>query len=196
MKKLLVLMLVLGMASVANAALMLSINGDTVADSITLEPSQTFTIDVYNDYALMAGAGLDIIVTGDAEISGWSYINPVLQQLNETMAFELAWTWQSAIESDKLLRVSGGVLTYNTVGPYTLLDDIEFHCTGPGLVTVTLVTYSSIDVWHGPVGDPVEIQTLIAPDVLLDTITITPGIPEPMTVLLLGLGGLFLRRRK
>jgi len=52
--------------------------------------------------------------------------------------------------------------------------DTEFHCDGLGVVTITLMD---------------------AAQNTLDTITITQ-VPEPMTVALLGLGGLFLRRRK
>jgi len=50
----------------------------------------------------------------------------------------------------------------------------EFHCDGPGIVVITLLDTDGV---------------------VLDTITVSQ-IPEPMTVALLGLGGLFLRRRK
>lgn len=51
--------------------------------------------------------------------------------------------------------------------------EAEFHCDGPATVVITL--------YDGSINP-------------LDTITITQ--PEPMTMALLGLGGLFLRRRK
>jgi hypothetical protein len=53
--------------------------------------------------------------------------------------------------------------------------DEEFHCDGEGLVTLTLYDSGGVNP--------------------LDTITITQ-LPEPVTIALLGLGGLFLRRRK
>jgi len=62
---------------------------------------------------------------------------------------------------------AGGIGTYWTS---------EFHCDGPGIVVISLLDAASGNV--------------------LDTITVAQGIPEPMTVALLGLGGLFLRRRK
>ncbi len=55
--------------------------------------------------------------------------------------------------------------------------EATFHCDGEGDVVIDLIDYNS--------GE------------LLDTLTIHQvDIPEPMTMALLGLGGLFLRRRK
>ncbi len=58
----------------------------------------------------------------------------------------------------------------------TLVDNIIFHCEVPGDVTLTLV---------GDYENGIEV---------LDT-QIIHQLPEPMTMCLLGLGGLFLRRR-
>jgi hypothetical protein len=52
--------------------------------------------------------------------------------------------------------------------------EVPFHCEGPETVVINL--------WDGNYAE------------ILDTLVITQ--PEPMTVALLGLGGLFLRRRK
>ena len=53
----------------------------------------------------------------------------------------------------------------------------DFHCDGPGDVLITLNDYNTYEV--------------------IDSLTIHQvDIPEPMTLSLLGLGGLFLRRRK
>jgi len=55
-----------------------------------------------------------------------------------------------------------------------LVADIAFHCDGPGVVILNLFNSN---------GE------------LRDTLTIVQEVPEPMTLGLLGLGGLFLRRR-
>jgi hypothetical protein len=56
-----------------------------------------------------------------------------------------------------------------------LVDEIIFHCTGGGDTVLTLVT--------------ADLQ-------VVEDIQIIHNIPEPMTIALLALGGLLLRRRK
>jgi hypothetical protein len=60
-------------------------------------------------------------------------------------------------------------------------DDILFHCEAQGDVVVKLYTV-----------DPYFIAATLVDSVIIHQVPI----PEPMTVALLGLGGLFLRRRK
>jgi hypothetical protein len=60
MKKLLALILVLGMAATANATVMLSVNGDTAIDEIEICVGDTIWIDVYSDDAIPYGVWLDV----------------------------------------------------------------------------------------------------------------------------------------
>jgi len=59
MKKFLVLMMVLGMATMANAALQISVGSDTdpVESEYTLTPSQELILDIFTDSFMAAGSG-------------------------------------------------------------------------------------------------------------------------------------------
>jgi hypothetical protein len=82
--------------------------------------------------------------------------------------------------SNVLLASSSG-----TPPPLTgkLVDEIDFHCEAMGDVTLTLV-----GIYDPGTGE--------APTLTVMDTQIIHQIPEPMTLALLGLGGLFLRRRK
>jgi len=68
MKKLLVLLLVFGMASVANAAITLSVNGDPAPDDISLVKSQTITLDILLDEPAFAGGDIAVVLSMPAAI--------------------------------------------------------------------------------------------------------------------------------
>jgi hypothetical protein len=75
MKKVLVLLLVFGLASVANATLQISVNGvQNPADSdITLEPSQEVILDIWTDADLPffgGGPWALVVDTTEGAISG------------------------------------------------------------------------------------------------------------------------------
>ena len=48
MKKLLVVLSILALATMANAALQISLNGSTEIDEITIAPSDTVVVDIYD----------------------------------------------------------------------------------------------------------------------------------------------------
>jgi len=80
MKKLLALMLVLSVASVANAALLISVGGvvDPPDTSINLMPSDTVTIDIWGD-GQTPGSALYLFTineTSDGTVSGGTIVYP------------------------------------------------------------------------------------------------------------------------
>ena len=183
MKNIVTVFAVLAMASAAHAGLSLSVDGviSPPESSITLDWSlgQTAVIDIHADqttlgFILIQGPG-----AGELDVS-----NPTNMWEQSTIA-----PTDPAI-FDELLPILPefgfpGVVAMFDVGvvdasePYTtpdglVIDGLIFKCLGDGDVVLTL-TDADLGV--------------------LDAVTIHQ-IPEPLTLGLLGLGGLFLRRRR
>jgi hypothetical protein len=190
MKKLLTLMLVLGMTSLASAALNISVDGvDHPVDSeIILDVSQTVILDVWSD--------IDIAPGGEGENQYWVLACQTSCGLITNGVAVLAgghadWYFDGPYDDAVGVGIAGlpegenGVVGYiatlgEPIPAGTLFDEIIFHCeslNGP-----TVVTLYECDSGGVVIG-------------VWDTVTIHQ-IPEPASMLLLGLGGLLLRRRK
>jgi hypothetical protein len=182
MKKLLVLMMVLGIAGAANAALLISVDGmvDPPDSQIEIMESDWVTIDIWGDgqtdpsefylgLALEGPASLDIAGAEILYTGNDKYLDPG--------------------DDDYIAGLLGIQIPYYLIGlndvpavgtpkvplEGTLVDGIRLHCDGVGEVTLILTDNEGT---------------------ILDTQVIHQIVPEPMTLGLLGLGGLFLRRRK
>jgi hypothetical protein len=186
MKNILIVFSVLAMASVANAGFMISVNGviDPADSEITLKnPSDTAVIDIHGAGNPVANVSGWLLLQGNATING----SPSFVWANSTSANMDAATFNDMkplLEGDPYFYtglvdiVSMDIL--DVVEPFTapnglLIDGILLHCEGRGDVTLTLLDAGTWDA--------------------MDSVTIHQ-IPEPITLALLGLGGLFLRRRK
>lgn len=171
MKKLFVLFVVLGMASVANASLSLLISDTPGGPWIEPPPASEFflqTSDIiwigvnnnaagyqYDFYMYIEGPGS---WTGAVSYAGYPYNVP------EAFAYvypQTVYGYNSRPEPAPGLMPGVGL-------------DFEFHCDGLGTVTIYL------DDTAAPGQD----------------VLIIHQIPEPMTMALLGLGGLALLRRR
>ena len=171
MKKVLVLMLVLGMASMATAGLSLWVDGAPAeSTSIILATSDTVMIGLYNDGTVDKSIGYLTIDGGPGSWTGaYAIYNPPASGSASTYAY--LYPYPSVLNGWIFLNADAVLENVNGIG---VLGEFEFHCDGIGDVTIS---YND-----SALG-------------LMDTLVIHQ-IPEPVTMALLGLGGLFPRRRK
>ena len=190
MKKLLVLALVLSMATMASASLQLAVGTDKTATDVTITtvPSGTISLGIWTNADIIAGVqGEDFWAIG-AQMSGATNAGGVslittdsgVAIFDDGLSVGIQYpngedgVW-GTIALGTIPSIASGTMVYNA---------INLHCEGPGNVILSLYL---ID------GDDGSIMATT------DTLTVhqtAPGIPEPFTMALLGLGGLFLRRRK
>jgi hypothetical protein len=212
MKRLLVLLLVLGMASMAQAAVSLNISvdmdkdgpqlpiEDPVDSQINVAPSESIWIDIHGLVPSGEYTSVIVQVNGLGELSGGhvaltSVGNISFELMNkEETDPDVEMTWQEIADYFGLgsglqnslymvnLTDTDGVNTPFDDLEGTLIDQIVFHCTGEGDATITVWDWDNSDVEN---GIPTIYDTLVIHQV-----------PEPMTLSLLGLGGLALLRRR
>jgi len=179
MKKVLITLLVLGLASAANAGLILGVDG--VAANVEITANDV--VQVLGESPVPANAALYVAAFGDVKLTGASLV------------------YGGNLSSVSLLEAYAGEIGYAN-GAALLADFESFGLTGiSDLVAVTLADGSATPA---PLtGLLVDGITLTGEDGRIDllddtlaAISTTTVVPEPMTIALLGLGGLFLRRRK
>lgn len=187
MKKLLVLALVLSLATMANAALTLQINavGGTANEdgSITMMPSDTLVISITTPGGVMS----------DADAGDWIMVADIAAAtVSGGISANTNW-WGNYMSDDAVAAgapvpegqngVWGSValaIGYTSIPAQSVLfQDIVFHCEAIGDTVLTIWQHDWSALAMPPIASVVIHQ-----------------IPEPITMALLGLGGLFLRRRK
>lgn len=168
MKKLLVLMLVLGMASMANAAYVLAWDGTTLSMK-----SDTGGYSSDDNFAIICTSAHVDIYTNAMTIP--------------TSVYDASGDWGQAS------GVIGGILPSGMDGRFGFVGTFGFFPPQTGAswqnVTFATLTPSVTQATTAYLYKVTEEDGLVQ---LWDT----KLIPEPMTIALLGLGGLFLRRRK
>ena len=173
MKKLLMMALVLGMATVASA-------GFQIIAPVEMDPSDTVMIQVVSDTPEIGGfaGGLGIVIGSGP--GSWTGVSAAPGMPDPPAANNFADYYGNIQET-----IDPGLpawdlwymdLTSVSVDPFDpqIWFEAEFHCDGPGDVEIILTDFDLV-----PIGSVIIHQT-----------------PEPASLALLGLGGLFLRRRK
>ena len=187
MKKLLVLMLVLGMASAANALVVqISAGGDPepIDSEIWLMPSETIVLDI------VCTSGHDSTAADD---QFWALVvDPQYGTITGGVCCMPPAPSMSALYGPSIQTDWPGFVQLPDDGPWGCIASAPGEAAPPGI-------YFDEFIFHcEEVGDAI-IQLWTSPDgvtmTLQDTLIIHQ-IPEPATMLLLGLGGLALLRRR
>lgn len=176
----LALMLVLAMASTASATIQISVGGDSdpVDSEYTLQEGETLSLEIWDDAErppYTATEWMLVVDTTLGDISeGAVAFEPGPFFLGATLINE------SVIPPPGMEGVWGVAFTRENPVPAdtTYYDGILFTCEGVGDTTIYLMDC------------PDSVQASI----IYDTVVIHQ-IPEPMTLLLLGLGAVMLRRK-
>jgi hypothetical protein len=170
MKKFLVLMLVLGLTTAASAVISdASLTLDGGSSDITIAPSDSVVIGITNNVAVEGIVYLYVGPRSLQTLSGATILDPAGDFGSQSTFVYDVFDGFEVVVSDSDPAVAPN-MAIGTVFEVTL------HCDGEG--DIELYLYDSTE------------------ETLLDSMTIHQVIPEPITVALLGLGGLFLRRRK
>jgi hypothetical protein len=188
MKKILSVFLVLAIASVASAeAVWFEVDEADAKDHYA--PSDIITINVYADFdvgSLYIGA----IASNGGTAEATGDLHPMLNLLPDTGTI--------INEGGILISIVTGSINYMAppAPALEILYSFEFHVPDVPESTYLIIDdytdYGTTPPTYTSVSDPTGYMIIIS-DM---TEAVIHVIPEPMTIVLLGLGGLFLRRRK
>jgi hypothetical protein len=181
MKRLLILMLVLGISSLAGATLTLQVAPDVAGSPGAFSDlGLTYTVSV-SDY-IWIGVYSDL--TGTTTGASGKYSGTIDIKTND--GINGSWTGAYGIAAPPV-TITGASASVDSVLATFSNTAADTQICGPGL-----------GFWFRYHCDGVGTEFIKLKDAgsKVDEVTIHQEVPEPLTLALLGLGGLFLRRRK
>ena len=184
MKKLLILMLVLGLASAANAVIVqLSVDGSTDGAGNTTTVTSLSTLGIVSDTDGTEGKDMRLTI-GDGTYGDYGTI-VIWNNSGSGTHTDGGNAGDDSSVTD--LGVVGTI--YNHYATVTSLDSASPFNYAAGTHFTTPITYTGASA-----AQTLTIELRDSSLAVLDTVVV--AVPEPMTIALLGLGALFLRRRK
>jgi len=180
MKKLLVLMLVLGMASMANATIM-NLTLYSADDYTLVAPGTVITVTLTTDQTVKS--------FGDSSTSGFDM---TASGTNTATIGSGGWQVGNLGASDDGTEAGGDI-----IGAYMLVEMGYEYAAGTILYSFSATINEDGHIGMANVACQDPVGGMPPPWYTIGTITgLDVTVPEPMTIALLGLGGLFLRRRR
>ncbi len=192
MKKFLLLMLVLGLATTAQAGLVFTVNGEPQPEEVWLVPSEIIELDLEVDPVQKIFAfTIDYVLSNaQAEFITDGATNPQYPDLTD-IEFPMEFELLSEVSTDEpqLVQITGSQLFGDPIpGPGVIMKELYIHCLDATDVILQIIS-RGVELYD------LDDNKIFIPDgTVMHTLTIHQ--PEPMTVALLGLGGLFVLRRK
>jgi len=163
-------------AVVVLVAVSLASAGPAFTGPATVAPGQTITVSLTGDNA--TSMTLENIIDSASVMGAAS--NPVLSD---------GWTWDAFDGIGDIVN-AGGVLIKNATGTVAFMDPA---------ISGTLYSFDYTAAAGVPIGEQFQIGPGAGTNKVSGGIPAALSltvVPEPMTIALLGLGGLFLRRKK
>jgi hypothetical protein len=185
MKKVLVLLAVLGISSVCSAAFQISVEGDlNPGDDIQLSVNETAIIGIWTDAMIPPDGGFRYLIGVEASVGQFDYAQATFHKDIPTKEIVGSiwgdWPDSSAPEPPtgyKGFRGSAFTVWASVPAGTVLIGNVVFQCAGEGDAVIRL--------YNWPASGPIE---------EFDSVTIHQNIPEPGTFTVLALGGLMLAR--